>query len=444
MFFSKKNQFNPETAASEAFFNLSPDGMLVMRDGVFVACNPAAQRIYDAPRDRIIGSNPVAFSAPEQGDGRKSEIHVGERLQQAMREGHARFEWHNLKANGTPLRILVTLIPARIGGDDALLVLVQDLAETAQVVDTLRNSLADLAKGNLANRITVPFRADYELLRKSFNESLDAMGRTIDTVSQVATSVRAGASDIDEATHQLAARSSQATSVLRDTTAAMNRVTAMVQETAQGAANVSASIRQAEHEATAGGEIVDRAVDAMNAIDQSSEEITQIISVIDGISFQTNLLALNAGVEAARAGETGKGFAVVATEVRALAQRSAAAATEISALINKSSEQVKQGVGLVAETGKMLKQIAARVTEINSLAETISRSAETQAREIDKTSKSVTQIDQMLDQNSTIASESTSAAQRLVNEAQELAQLVAQFTTDRSATHRRPRLRRVG
>ena len=175
------------------------------------------------------------------------------------------------------------------------------------------------------------------------------------------------------------------------------------------------------------GEIVKSAVGAMEAIEQSSRQISQIIGVIDEIAFQTNLLALNAGVEAARAGDAGRGFAVVATEVRALAQRSSEAAKDIKELINSSSTDVETGVELVAKTAAALERIVTRVAEINSLVGTVAAAAEEEARGVAEVNTAVTQMDQITQQNAAMVEESTAASHGLAEEASGLAAMVEQF-----------------
>ncbi|HEX2019448.1 MAG TPA: methyl-accepting chemotaxis protein, partial [Aurantimonas sp.] len=177
-------------------------------------------------------------------------------------------------------------------------------------------------------------------------------------------------------------------------------------------------------------------VAAMGQIEQSSEKINSIISVIDEIAFQTNLLALNAGVEAARAGDAGRGFAVVAQEVRGLAQRSAEAAKEIKTLIATSREQVGTGVELVTASGKSLEEI---VTEVSSMAEvisTIAASAREQATSLREVSGAADQMDKVTQQNAAMVEEATAASQTLTNETEELATAMAKFRTSASLSGR--------
>ncbi|WP_440980855.1 methyl-accepting chemotaxis protein, partial [Shinella sumterensis] len=175
------------------------------------------------------------------------------------------------------------------------------------------------------------------------------------------------------------------------------------------------------------GEIVRRAVAAMNEIEKSSSEITSIIGVIDDIAFQTNLLALNAGVEAARAGEAGKGFAVVAQEVRELAQRSAKAAKEITSLITTAGAQVRTGVSRVGDTGRALQTIVTEVQEINSHVAAIVEAAREQSVGLQEINTAVNSMDQGTQKNAAMVEETTAASHGLAAEVQALNALISRF-----------------
>ena len=200
-----------------------------------------------------------------------------------------------------------------------------------------------------------------------------------------------------------------------------------MRKTAAGATHAREVVSTARSDAEKGSEVVRQAINAMSGIEKSSQQIGQIIGVIDEIAFQTNLLALNAGVEAARAGDAGRGFAVVASEVRALAQRSAEAAKEIKALISTSTGQVEEGVDLVAETGKALERIFAQVAEIDKIVTEIARSAQDQATGLQEVNTAVSQMDQVTQQNAAMVEESTAASQTLSQETEELTRIIGRF-----------------
>ena len=174
----------------------------------------------------------------------------------------------------------------------------------------------------------------------------------------------------------------------------------------------------------------------MSSINESSQKISDIIGVIDGIAFQTNILALNAAVEAARAGEQGRGFAVVASEVRNLAQRSANAAKDIKALISDSVGKIRQGNELVEQSGTTMKQIVTSIKRVNDLMAEISAASVEQATGIEEISRAVNQMDEMTQQNAALVEESAAAAENLLHQADQLNAHVATFKLADSAQPR--------
>ena len=305
----------------------------------------------------------------------------------------------------------------------------QASAEQAAVVDALSAGLARLAAKDLEHQLDEAFPPAYETLRQNYNAAVSSLAEALRIVRIGTASVQGSISEIGAAAHDLALRNEAQAARIAETARAMDAVTGIVQETATGAQAVSQTIMLADREAGEGGEVVRRAIDAMAAIETSAQEISQIISVIDGIAFQTNLLALNAGVEAARAGEAGKGFAVVATEVRALAQRSADAAQSIKALITASGEQVGSGVELVRESGTRLEAIVRRISEISALTGSIAGSATRQAASLNQINAAMGEMDRMTQQNAAMVEESSAATRSLAAEAVRLNELVRTFRT---------------
>ncbi|MDE2619496.1 MAG: HAMP domain-containing protein [Sphingomonadales bacterium] len=313
-------------------------------------------------------------------------------------------------------------------------------AERAQreVVSSLSQALDHLADKDLEYTIDTAFPPAYEQLRANFNRAQESLRAAIGTVRVSARGVVASINEIRAASDDLAHRNEQQAANLEETAAAMNQVTGSVSATATGAATVQQSIAVAHGQASEGGRVVEQAVAAMAAIEESSQQIGQIISVIDGIAFQTNLLALNAGVEAARAGEAGKGFAVVANEVRALAQRSADAARDIRELISTSTGQVASGVTLVESSGDALKQIVGEVSSVSGLVEEIAEAAGKQAAGIGEITGMVTAMDEFTQQNAAMVEESSAGTRNLSEETQQLFERLSRFRLGHAADSGRP------
>lgn len=299
------------------------------------------------------------------------------------------------------------------------------------VVGTMQTELAQLADGNLTAQITQQFAPEYEELRLNFNEAVRALHDALSSVTQTAEQIGKTTNDSHAANTDLSQRTENQAATLEQTAAALDQLTASVRSAAEHAKAVDTSVDKARTEASRNGEIVAKAVSAMEEIEASSKQISQVISVIDDIAFQTNLLALNAGVEAARAGEFGKGFAVVASEVRALAQRSAEAAKEISGLIENSSRHVAQGTQLVGNAGEALSEIITQVNDISSMTSQIATSAEEQAIGLSEINIGVNQLDQVTQQNAAMVQESMTRGDALSNETNKLSALIAKFKITR-------------
>jgi methyl-accepting chemotaxis protein len=302
-----------------------------------------------------------------------------------------------------------------------------EAANLQKAVQSLGDGLKRLADGDLVTRIDTRFADHLDQLRQDFNNSLDKLNDAMRAVGSNARAINAGANEIRTSADELSKRTEQQAASVEETAAALEEITTTVKDAAKRAEEASQLVARTRTGAEKSGEIVRKAVSAMQQIEQSSVEIGNIIGVIDDIAFQTNLLALNAGVEAARAGEAGKGFAVVAQEVRELAQRSANAAKEIKSLITTSGAHVQTGVSLVDETGKALDVIVAEVQEINQHVHAIAEASREQSVGLQEINTAVNSMDHGTQQNAAMVEESTAASHNLATEAAALTALLDQF-----------------
>ncbi|MES2301329.1 MAG: HAMP domain-containing methyl-accepting chemotaxis protein [Pseudomonadota bacterium] len=296
-----------------------------------------------------------------------------------------------------------------------------------RMVNGLVGGLTALRDGRLGYRIERAFPAEYEELRKDFNQTVEELSALISQVVSGSINVRTGASEIASAAADLSGRTESQAAALEESAAAVRQITESLRETAHTSTEASSVAGDARRDAGSSGEMMGRAVSAMEEIARSSGRMGEIVALIEGIAFQTNLLALNAGVEAARAGDAGRGFAVVASEVRALAQRSAEAASEITGIIKASEREVGDGVQLIGQTQQALDQIVHHTARLSDMIGAIAEATGQQSSAIAQVNTVVGDMDRITQQNAALVEESTAASQNLANAAGTLSHLVERF-----------------
>jgi len=302
------------------------------------------------------------------------------------------------------------------------------------VNDTIRIFDA-LAHGNLTRKIDTEYMGAFGKLKQDANSTVERLTEVMSRIRESASTVATGASEIAQGNADLSKRTESQASSLEETASSMEEMTSAVKQTSENAVHANELSNSARGKAQEGGQVVSKAVGAMEEINHASKKISDIIGVIDEIAFQTNLLALNAAVEAARAGEQGRGFAVVAGEVRNLAQRSAAAAKEIKDLIRDSVDKVEAGTSLVNASGKTLSEIIDAVDRVSAMIQEISTAASEQSAGIDQVNSAVAQMDEMTQQNAALVEQATAAGEAMAGQAQSMTQLMEFFTVDGFSNH---------
>ena len=301
------------------------------------------------------------------------------------------------------------------------------VGELSEMVGDVARALRALAEGDLSARIENQYRGAFGELKDDVNGTMQQLSEIVGELRGLADEINRTSEEILSGNDSLSARSEQQASNLQQTAASMEQLTSTVQHNADNARTANVETANARGTATKGGEVVARAVEAMQRISVSSGKIAEIIAVIDEIAFQTNLLALNASVEAARAGDQGRGFAVVAGEVRNLAGRSATAAREIKGLISDSVEKVKSGTALVNESGSVLEEIVTGVNKVGDIVAQIVAASEEQASGIGQVNQAVASIDELTQRNAALAEQTSAASAGLKERAGRMLERMAFF-----------------
>ncbi|MBK5929712.1 methyl-accepting chemotaxis protein [Halochromatium salexigens] len=328
------------------------------------------------------------------------------------------------------LMIAAIIIAAVLGallGWQLILRVTRPLADAKRV-------FVEMSKGNLTNRIQTTGKDEIGQTLLALADTQDKLRDLIINIQGSVESITTAANQISTGNTDLSQRTEQQASSLQETASSMEEVASTVKHNTENTAQANQLASQANASASKGGEKAQQAMGKMHELTESSDKISGIITLIDGIAFQTNILALNASVEAARAGEQGRGFAVVAQEVRNLAQRSADAAKQIQELIALNGDVVQEGRGLVEAVGSSMKDIVTHSGKVSELMDEVNRASNEQTMAIDQVSVAISQMDEVTQQNAALVEQTATASASLEDQTRDLAEAVAFFNVGEQAS----------
>lgn len=305
-------------------------------------------------------------------------------------------------------------------------------------INTVKRSIEEVTAGNLG--VSIPEFGNNCAGRlipgiNSLSGNIATLVREIRASSQTAMTL---SDQLSARSAQLSVKTEQQSASLVQTAASMEQMAASTKNNADNTRLASEQVNVATLQARKGGELMGQVASNMQSITECAQQMTEIISLIDGIAFQTNILALNAAVEAARAGDHGKGFSVVAEEVRNLAHRSAEAAKNIKTLIEITSSNVTQGASVVSQAEKNMHEIVTGSGNVSRLMDDISASTSEQEKGISQITLALSELERVTQSNVAMAEELNGSSDVLRNQVIELQTRTRNFRLDQSSLSSSP------
>ena len=308
-------------------------------------------------------------------------------------------------------------------------------------IATLDKAIKDITRivvaqseGDLTQQITNEYQGDLDVLKQAINRSLAQLAAMVDQSIQASMVVRSASDEVAKGALDLSQRVQQQAAALEQTSATMDEMNEAIQNNTENTDTASKSALEIKQQAAQGQQVMTQTIQAMGEIEAASQQIADIVHLIDSIAFQTNLLALNASVEAARAGEQGRGFAVVAGEVRNLAQKSAESAKNIKLLIDSSVEKVNNGTQLATDLEQRLAMMADSINQVTGMIEQIASASGQQAEGIGQVHQAINEIDSVTQQNAALVEQTSAAAESMSDQATQLEETMRFFRTAHSSS----------
>ena len=403
--------------------NASAESVAFMMNELELVMNALDEGQFDVKMDDRV---PVGFREKVEHALESMRVIIQDinRVMSKMEQG--KFQ-HRVEANA---KGELDILKNRVNGS------LQSLAEAMTEITAVTSAQS---QGDLTQTIKGDYHGELRLLKEAINTTVMRLDGIVSVAVEAARIVNDNSNEVSQGALDLSQRVQEQAASLEETSSAMEQMNAAIHNNTEHAQSATELAHEMQKDTAQGTQVMQQTIEAMNAIQESSHKIADIVTLIDGIAFQTNLLALNAAVEAARAGEHGRGFAVVAGEVRALAQKSAEAAKDIKTLISESVTRIDQGTKLASASGEVFSHVTESINDVTGKINQIAHASKEQTVGIGQVHQAITSIDSVTQQNAALVEQTSAAAESMRDQATNLMEKMAFFKTTSARQSHQPK-----